>query len=235
MLIYRGKLNWSNYALNEGFTLIFPESEFKVGAPAIAAWQWAVNAQGAKKQNMFVKGVIDSVVISGSGERQIFFHQNQHYRFQGVFSDDMKSITVVMSDPSGQKSSLKPLYNVYDSPLIAGINPRYFLGKMNWLNYAIDEMCLFIIPRGGELNSDVLGYWQWTIDSHGIKMQNANFKDIIRSAEKSSVGEIVVFGDDEATYYTFDGIIASDGNTFTVNMKNPREAKAGPFVLALQV
>ena len=235
MLVYRGKLNWFNYALNEGFTLIFPDPEFKVGVPAIAAWQWTENAQGAKNQNMFVQGVIDSVVISGSGERQIFFHQNQYYRFQAIFSNDMKSITAVMSNPSGYKSSPTTLNNVYDSPLIAGILPRYFLGKMNWLNYAIDEMFLVIIPRGSERNSDVLAYWQWTVNDKGEKKANRDFKDIIRSAEQSSAGEIVVFGDDTATYYVFNGTIASDGNTFSVNMKNPGGAKAGPFVLALQV
>ena len=235
MFVYRGKLNWFNFVLDEGFTLIFHDSEFKAGASAIAAWKWTVTGDGSKNQNAFMQGVIDSVVISGTGERQIFFYQNQYYRFQATFSDDMKSITVVMSNPSGEKSSPTTLTNVYDSPLTAGIIPRYFLGNISFYPYATDEMFLVIIPHGSELNSDILAYWQWTVDAGGNKKSNFNFKDIVRSAEQTSVGEIVTFGDNTASYYSFDGTIANDGKTFSVKMKDPKGNTAGPFVLALQV
>lgn len=235
MLTYRGKLNWYNYAVNEGFTLIFPGPELKVGAPAIAVWQWTVDATGAEKANVFYHGVINSVVILETGERQLYFFDDKYYRFQAVFSDDMRSTTVVMSNPSGNRSPPAVLERDYNTPLTQGVVPLYFLGKMNWLTYAKNELFLVIIPAGVAVGRDVLAYWQWTVNDAGKEKANVNYKDIIRTREETAQGDVVTFGQEPDTYYTFNGTISKDGQTFSVNMKNPSGAKGGPFLLQLQV
>ena len=142
-----------------------------------------------------------------------------------------------MTNPSGEER-ITTLHNVYNSPLTpaAGINSRYFLGKINWFDYAKDEMFLLIIPRGTELNSDVLAYWQWTKakdDDVDLGGKLVNFKDIIRSVRKSSVGKIVSFGNDKATLcFTFEAIIPDAVDVFIARMNNPIEDQVGPFVTA---
>lgn len=228
MLVYRGKLNWSTVIpviINEQFTFVFPGPKFELGASGTFFWPWSGGMATSTAK-------IESIVILQTGESQIRFRpitSPSSYHFEAIFSDDMKSVTIVIISFS-LKSDPAVLNIEYNSPLATG-DPRYFFGKMNWLTYAKDEEMLVIIPHDGDVGSDIIAYWQWTVSASGEAKKNVNFKDIIRTSEETAEGETVTFGEYPTTYYTFNGVISKDGQTFTVNMQNPSGAKGGPFVL----
>ncbi|EIM89411.1 uncharacterized protein STEHIDRAFT_40333, partial [Stereum hirsutum FP-91666 SS1] len=60
MLIYRGKLDWGSYAVNEGITIIFP-NDIGLGYPVGACWQWTKTEDGQANSPEFQTGTIDSV------------------------------------------------------------------------------------------------------------------------------------------------------------------------------
>ncbi|KIJ55962.1 hypothetical protein M422DRAFT_150249 [Sphaerobolus stellatus SS14] len=65
MLIFRGKLNWSDSdtATNEGVTVVIPLG-IRVGDPIHMYWQWTKDAAGNTKANVECNGVVDMVLSS---------------------------------------------------------------------------------------------------------------------------------------------------------------------------
>ena len=50
MLIYNGKLNWYDYAIDETITIVFPAG-LALNDPVCAYWQWTKDGAGNKKTN----------------------------------------------------------------------------------------------------------------------------------------------------------------------------------------
>jgi hypothetical protein len=76
MLIYVGNINYSPYASDEVFTVVFRDNiqtEDKVSV----IFQWTKDSSGRQKANSIAHGTINKVSINGSGEKEIelFFNQ----------------------------------------------------------------------------------------------------------------------------------------------------------------
>lgn len=62
MFIYNGKFNWLPYAENETITVVAPAG-FALKDPISAYWQWSVDAQGNKKENVCLVSASSSSTI----------------------------------------------------------------------------------------------------------------------------------------------------------------------------
>ncbi|KAJ5794604.1 hypothetical protein N7457_001203 [Penicillium paradoxum] len=76
MLIYVGKLNYSPYASDELFTVVFRDN-LQIGDRVSVILQWTKDASGKTKVNSTAHGTVNKVSINGSGEKEIelFFDQ----------------------------------------------------------------------------------------------------------------------------------------------------------------
>ena len=105
---------------------------------------------------------------------------------------------------------------------------RVYVGKMNWLSYAEDELLSIIIPRGIGNNMPVTAIWQWTVDAKGNKKPNVSVATTQSSANTTSANFTFTDG-----YYTFTCSVNDATKTTTVTMSNPKGDTSGPMVLHL--
>lgn len=233
MLIYRGKLDWYQYAVNEAFTIIFP-TKLELGEPAYAAWQWTLDGSGTAKVNCFSIGTVDTLTVTAA-ERKLGFHHDRYYRFDATFSEDMKGMTVMMSNEKGDKAEKTANLTLhYDASLNDPTVPRLYLGKMNWYEYAENEMFLVVAPGSMDNGKNICAYWEWTKTGAGDNKYNVDDKDSISAVKKFTGGEQITFHQGENGYYTFVGDVYEDKKQLSVMMSNPAGDKQGPFVLQLQ-
>ncbi|KAH8798417.1 hypothetical protein DL96DRAFT_1435766, partial [Flagelloscypha sp. PMI_526] len=86
MLIYRGKINYSKYAVDEAYTLVLP-NDWTSGAHAQAVWQWTVDAKGVQKPNVVYLNTIKQVALSDSSTAAASWTSDKaYYSFETSFS-----------------------------------------------------------------------------------------------------------------------------------------------------
>jgi hypothetical protein len=200
MKVYRGKINWFSYAVNETCTFTFPKG-FAVGDPVLAAWQWTKNSAGNPKVNNFLQGHVnaDSVV---DGKRTILFHYENYYHFDAVISDDEKSIVVTMwKDPEGKVEKAKPttlaLAMSNDSSAFV-----YYIGKYTEQPYADNEM-ISVISSPNLYYGDTIGVlWQWTKDAAGNEKVPQTYTGTVTAFQQANPGIKLEFIKD-SNYYKF--------------------------------
>lgn len=76
MLIYVGKLNYSPYASDELFTVVFRDN-VQLGDRVSVIWQWTKDASGKTKANATAHGTVNKVSNNGSGDRELELFSDQ--------------------------------------------------------------------------------------------------------------------------------------------------------------
>lgn len=114
MYVYRGKLDYYNYAKDESITIVLPTA-WDIGEQISGYWQWTVDAQGNPKANTNQQGTIDILEQDGD-ERKIGFAFG-YYRFDGKLSKIKDTITVTMTSEKGATSSPTTLKLAYRVPV----------------------------------------------------------------------------------------------------------------------
>jgi hypothetical protein len=200
MKVYRGKINWFNYAVNENCTFVFPKG-FAVGDPVYTAWQWTKHSSGAPKVNHFVEGHVnmDSVV---DGKRTIRFHEENYYHFDATISSDEKSIVVTMwKDADGKVEKAKP--TTLDLAMTSGTSALVlYIGKYTEPPYADNEMIMVIASPNLYYGNAIGVFWQWTKDSTGKEKVPQTYTGTVTDFEQDSSGIKVEFIKD-SNYYKF--------------------------------
>ncbi|EEB97796.1 hypothetical protein MPER_02814 [Moniliophthora perniciosa FA553] len=107
-----------------------------------------------------------------------------------------------------------------------------YTGKLNWLQLAVNESITIVVPAGFALNDPICAYWQWTVTTQGQKKVNACFSTVIDNVSKTGDKYQVDFTFGGA--WSFNAIVASDFNTFTATMRNPKGDRSKPMALARQ-
>jgi hypothetical protein len=202
MRVYRGKLNWYNYAVNESCTFVFPGS-FDVGQPVYALWQWTKDAAGTAKGNVFLEGHVnaDSVV---DGKRKILFHYENYYHFDAVIGSDEKSISLTMwKDANGKIEKANPttldlaLHNKDTSKFLI------YIGKYTEAPYADNEMITVIGSPSIYYGNPIGVFWQWTKDAQGAEKVMQTYTGTVTSFHQANDGIKLEFIKPE-NYYKFD-------------------------------
>jgi hypothetical protein len=118
VLIYQGKLNHLNYALNEHIVIVLPRG-LRQGEDACAYWQWSVDGSEHPKTNMHYEDRIDSVKGAAGGSWDVTLFSKEFYTFTGKMSADGNTLTLTLAHGNEQSQPMT-LKRVYDSSL-----PRY--------------------------------------------------------------------------------------------------------------
>lgn len=186
MLIYRGKLDWGSYAVNEGITIIFP-SDIGLGYPVGACWQWTKTEDRKPNDPQFQSGIIDSVERREKDSIVLGFFHDHRYRIQAS-TQGVDSLTITMTSDTVEGPSDTKTLDLVSIPaewipsIPHALLPtfRLYFGKLTYLPYAKDELFIMILPRGMATNAPVFAFWQWTTDAKGIQKANTDSIDRIR-------------------------------------------------------
>ncbi|KAI9764509.1 MAG: hypothetical protein M1839_005889 [Geoglossum umbratile] len=92
-----------------------------------------------------------------------------------------------------------------------------YCGKLNWLQYAVNETFTVVFPSTFSKGDPVNAFWQWTVDKDGKKKTNNNYVGTISRADPST-SKLVLFGPDD--YYNFDAVKSEDGKILTVTLRS---------------
>ncbi|KAI0650856.1 hypothetical protein C8Q79DRAFT_1007084 [Trametes meyenii] len=215
MYVYNGKLAYYNYAKDECITIVFPAG-FALEDPVCAYWQWTEDAKGNKKANECQLGTISSVAKTEGVYK--FVLSFSYYYFEGSVSADLNAVTVMMREPRGFSSSIQTTLQAQLSDVCCVPSTEVFTGKLNFLDYAVDEMITLVIPNGIADGEPVGMYWEWTKDGQGRPKQNHCVNSTFR-------GVVTTGGETKGTfddgYYTYQAVILSDDQHATLHMRNP--------------
>lgn len=188
MYVYLGKLDWKPYGQDETFVITLPNGPARAGDPAYLFFQWTKDARGVEKANWFINLIVDKVSKTASGD-DVFTLKNSHYYSWEITAQKVYGeLKVTMSNPNKEKSTMT-LKRVWKSETeVPKGSLRIWTGKINWPNYATNEMATFIVPEGFGKDKPVLAIWQWTKNGEG-KPKNPNLhvakQSILSSSEKS--------------------------------------------------
>jgi len=215
MYVYRGRLTWGTLAVNDALTIIFPGA-FGHGEPVNAYWQWTKTTSGAERVNVCARGAINRVTTVGDEYKIGFFYERNH-RFDAVLAADNKQITVTMSNRSNQRSRPTILQLSYSDPSILPQSARclVYTGKLNWLNYATDDMIIVVVPNSLDWGETICAYWQWTVNANGAEKSNYDAVGFVDSSTKA--GKITFHANKN---YSFEGEVANAGDKLTLTMRN---------------
>jgi hypothetical protein len=228
MYVFRGKFTWGSFAVNDALTIIFPGA-FGHGEPVYAYWQWTKITTGATRVNVCAEGTINSVTTVKDEYMFGFFYERIH-KFDAVLAADAKQITVTMSNRSNQRSSPTTLQLSYSEPSILPLAAKclVYTGKLNWLNYAADDMITVVVPNSLDWGEPICAYWQWTVNAKGAEKSNYDAVGFVDSSTKA--GKITFHAN---KYYSFEGEVANAGDKLTLTMRNPKGEISKPVHLVL--
>jgi hypothetical protein len=105
MYIYTGKVNFSKYAKNEPFILVFAEG-VDFGEPTAVYWQWTIDAQGSHNFNKESIGCVNFSNRNSDGTNLGLSH-GQMYFFAVDLNTDLQSGSAIMSDGSTKSDPIE--------------------------------------------------------------------------------------------------------------------------------
>ena len=147
MFIFTGKFDWLQYSSNDTMTIVAP-GVLDTDQPIWGFWQWTVDAKGVSKPNVVQIGKATSVgKPAADGSRTIEFAFS-YYSFKGTIGANAADLKINMYNPSGATSGPWTLPLFYSDSAQA-VATRVYTGKLEWFQYAQDEMATLILPSDG--------------------------------------------------------------------------------------
>ncbi|KAG7086960.1 hypothetical protein E1B28_002877 [Marasmius oreades] len=216
MYIFNGKLNWFRYAVNETITIVFPAG-FALNDPVCAFFQWTQDDAGKKNVNTIQQGVI-SMVIAKPDYFQVSFQASGYYGFDIIVPGHLNTITATMWNPANERSNPMTCTRQYGD-LARVPSTAVFTGKLNWFNYARNEMVSLVVPNGVSNGAPVGLYSQWSVDGAGVPKANHAVNSTFRNVTASANGEAKGTFDDG--YYTYEATVLSGSQGAKIRMSNP--------------
>jgi hypothetical protein len=223
MFIYQGKLNWYNYAQDELFVIVLPFGVARLNDPIHLYWQWTKLDNGSTKVNVLSRSFISSVTETAiDGEDQFSCVHDDYYTFDIVSKRHYDELHVTMRNLSGDTSSDMILRVVSkeddsDPEPLEKARPRIHVGKLNWYEYAINELFVVILPLGLCGDQPVCALWQWTKKADG--QEKYNVKAI--STQTCGTGLANKFHFTQEGYYTFSCEADKSNEDLKITMSNP--------------
>ena len=161
--VYRGKLDWFNYAVKETIYFVFPGT-FDVGETVYLITQWTVDAPGRTKPNLLYKGQIDTSNVTDD-QRSFNFLQTEYYKYAAILTNDETSLTFTMSNVAGTRNT--PSVATKMAFETDGSDHVLYIGKYNETPNVVNEHLVLLISPSIKYNSNIGVFWQWTQDASG--------------------------------------------------------------------
>ncbi|KAF0475497.1 hypothetical protein F8M41_024606 [Gigaspora margarita] len=136
---------------------------------------------------------------------------------------NMVASSIFMRNTAGDTSSEMILQKYYPS------QPQTYVSKLNWYDYAVNELFIIVFPSGLGEDLPVTAHWQWTKNLSGEQKANRDLSD--KQHKNNQNPTSFHFGDG---YYTFNCKADDKNKTLAVTMKNPSGDSFGTVMLQLQ-
>ncbi|KAF4946975.1 hypothetical protein FSARC_14069 [Fusarium sarcochroum] len=233
MYIYEGRLDWKGYGDNETFIIILPSGPVRAGDTAYFFSQWTKGPNtGIKKENWFKKAVVQKV--SKTVDRDdTFVAEEAYYSWDITTSEDYNKLNVTMLSPRHPKAymNFKRIWQSQDEQCTG--STRIWSGKINWAQYASNEMAIFIVPEGFGQGKPVLSLWQWTHDDSGTP-KAPSFRAEHQTIESGPDKQGVKFS--YTSYYNITCVWDEKTEKLAVHMKGPEGGQdLGEFKLEVRI
>jgi hypothetical protein len=225
--VYRGKLNWENYAVNEGITIVF-STGFSLGQAVSVFWQWTLNRDGISNANASSTGIIDEISLD---RKTIGFCFDQDYKFEGLIGPGFESLTLTMQNVSDGRSTTLKLTLNFVEPASSPMSHLIYMGKLDWFQYVRNELLIVVLSSSLDHGSAALNYWQCTIDSFAVEKSNQDFVvplQVLEGGINGITNMEMLFG-----YYRFEVEIGETRDTLLLTMRNPPGHKSPTSTLRL--
>lgn len=134
-------------------------------------------------------------------------------------ADDPKSLRVTVSSPDQSHAISSLALKSSDGSRV--LTTSVFTGKLDYFQYAVNEMVTLILPAGIEGGKPVVLCFQWTEDDSGESKANHVVLATLRDVGFGDKGRFTGRFDDG--YYTFDFLSAcgSSDSDMSMTMKDP--------------
>jgi hypothetical protein len=144
------------------------------------------------------------------------------YTFDCVIEPDLR-LTIKMASVGGDNSDATT-FSLNRQRYEPGevLTTAVYTGKLNFLNYANNEMITFVIPAGITNGATVGLNYQFTTDARGVPKRNALIARPLRNVSTDTHGSIAGTFDDG--YYTYVATLSSNAQTATLRMTAPASA-----------
>ncbi|PIL37691.1 hypothetical protein GSI_01385 [Ganoderma sinense ZZ0214-1] len=224
MYIYNGKLDYDWYAKNECFTLVFPAG-FALHDPICAHWQWSTDTNGRDNVNQSQPGLITEV--SKTIEQYSLTAIIDYYTFEITLASNRRSVTLVLTRPSKGRSSQATLALSYADNIQFPTTVTY-TGKLNYYQYATNEMITLILPAGISSDAPVGLYYQFTKDDNGVAKRNGAEVGTLSDMTNGTDGTVIAFF--RSSYYHYQFTFSADENTVSTIMVDPSSTPPQPTI-----
>ena len=129
---------------------------------------------------------------------------------------------MTMRNPAGDSSQmvLSRVYQEDDDRLVPFEKTpcRIYVGKLDWYEYAVNEMFMIVLPTGLCEGEKALVFWKWTKVASGMKKVYVEAIDT-QNAD-AAIGNQFHFI--QNSYYTFKCNAVENSSVLKVTMKNPK-------------
>lgn len=143
--------------------------------------------------------------------------QFDYHSFQGTIQASFKSLSLTMSNPQGETASLS--LSLQYSDTIRVPSTSVFTGKLNWFEYAKNEMLTAVVPRDVANGEPVILIHQWTIDGADVEKSIHTIKSTFKDVVPSSNGDLS--GSFDAENYKYGFTMKKAHNDLVLSMTNP--------------
>lgn len=235
MRIYRGKLNWYRYAIDESVTFILVDGHASVGARLGLYWMWTEDARGARNADRIRQTDVRSIKEAPPNEFR-FISSDEHHTFD-ITSNRMGSkLHVTMASPNDDSTqfTLDRLDFPQPEKFSASPAPMIYHGKMFWWEHAVNELFVIALPLGIGNDLPVSGHWQWTTTADGKKKHAVNMVGMQR-CQVNQAGLVDTFRfPQQDSYYQFECTPVSGCRALSTTMSSNGGRWSKTFTLYLQ-
>ncbi|KAF8636306.1 hypothetical protein AX17_003637 [Amanita inopinata Kibby_2008] len=201
MYIYKGKINWKDFAINEPFTLIVPDA-FIAKAPISAYWLWTKSPED-HDTTVAEHTYITTQPISDT-ETKVSFALSNSFTFEATLPHDgmIESLSFTVSDQSGDVSSVDvTLSHSYCEHLP---QCRIYNGTFSWTESSRLEMLFIVIPRAMEAGAEISAFWG--NDESGINDVEKSIIQKITDVQETAGGKTISFTQNNLYKFSVDVI-----------------------------
>ncbi|KAF8636308.1 hypothetical protein AX17_003639 [Amanita inopinata Kibby_2008] len=199
MYIYRGKINWKGFAVNEPFTLIVPVA-FISNAPISAYWLWTQSPEGrgitvAEHTHITTQPISDT-------ETKVSFALGNSFTFEATLPHDgmIETLSFAMSNKSGDVSSV----NVSLSHSYCEYLPqcRIYNGTFLQTESSRPELLFIVIPRDMEAGAEICAFWE--SDESGVNDVEKSSIQKITDVQEIMGGKTISFTQNDLYKFSID-------------------------------
>ncbi|KAF8636307.1 hypothetical protein AX17_003638 [Amanita inopinata Kibby_2008] len=220
MYIYRGKINWKGFAVNEPFTLIVPVA-FIANAPISAYWLWTQSPEG-HDTTVAEHTYVTAQPISDT-ETKVSFALGNSFTFEATLPHDgmIESLSFSMSDQSGDVCyvdvSLSHSYCEYLPQC------RIYNGTLLRTESSRPEMLFIVIPRGMEAGAEICAFGE--SDESGVDNIEKSSIQKITDVQETADGKTISFT--QNNLYNFSVDVIEEGELLQATLEDAAGRQLG--------